>query len=443
MTSVKRILLAVLGMGTAAIVLALSKLHAAYYDYDFTESPRLGWSIAFIVALVASAYGVGLPDLPRDRHGRLVLSAAAATMGAGVVSVIQLFVGDALLPRSVVFGSALVTFPWYIGCAALCGNGTSRAEQRARVVVVGDSTDGKRLGEELLHKPERPACLVDVVELDEFYAYQEQRPHLAERVLTDNASVLVLSREAQVDDGVIGEAASVHSTGVRVRSVLSFYEEWLGRIPIAELERMSVMFDIGEIHRRHYLRVKRLFDLVLGCVGAIALVLLVPFIVLGNLVGNRGPLLYRQERIGKRGAPFPLVKFRTMRTTEGRSTNAWATPNDPRITPFGRVLRRTHLDELPQVLNILRGDLSVVGPRPEQPHYVKWLVERIPYYDMRHMVRPGITGWAQVNYGYAGDERDALVKLQYDFYYLRHQGLLLDTRIIVRTIRAVMGLAGR
>jgi lipopolysaccharide/colanic/teichoic acid biosynthesis glycosyltransferase len=132
-----------------------------------------------------------------------------------------------------------------------------------------------------------------------------------------------------------------------------------------------------------------------------------------------------------------------MRDGDPESRAEWTIPDDPRVTPFGRILRKTHIDELPQVINIIRGDLSVVGPRPEQPHYVRWLIERIPYFDMRHLVRPGITGWAQVNHGYAGDERHALAKLQYDFYYLRHQSLLLDLRIIARTIRAVMRFAGR
>jgi lipopolysaccharide/colanic/teichoic acid biosynthesis glycosyltransferase len=121
----------------------------------------------------------------------------------------------------------------------------------------------------------------------------------------------------------------------------------------------------------------------------------------------------------------------------------WTSENDSRITQFGRILRRTHIDELPQVLNVLRGDLSVVGPRPEQPHYVAWLVDKLPFYSMRHMVRPGLTGWAQVKYGYAGNGSEALDKLKYDFYYLRHQTLGLDLRIIVRTIRSVIGLAGR
>jgi lipopolysaccharide/colanic/teichoic acid biosynthesis glycosyltransferase len=123
-------------------------------------------------------------------------------------------------------------------------------------------------------------------------------------------------------------------------------------------------------------------------------------------------------------------------------TTRWTELDDPRVTPFGRFLRRTHVDELPQVLGILRGDLSVVGPRPEQPEYVEELVTKLPFYDLRHLVRPGLTGWAQVKYGYAGDDRGALEKLQYEFFYLRHQGLALDGRIVVRTLRSVVGGAG-
>ncbi|MET0826112.1 MAG: sugar transferase, partial [Acidimicrobiales bacterium] len=123
--------------------------------------------------------------------------------------------------------------------------------------------------------------------------------------------------------------------------------------------------------------------------------------------------------------------------------NEWTTEDDPRITPFGRFLRRAHLDELPQVVNILRGELSIVGPRPEQPHYVDELNEKLPFYSMRHLVRPGLTGWAQIKYGYAGDERDALEKLQYEFFYLRRQSLSLDLRIVGRTVRSVLGGDGR
>jgi lipopolysaccharide/colanic/teichoic acid biosynthesis glycosyltransferase len=175
----------------------------------------------------------------------------------------------------------------------------------------------------------------------------------------------------------------------------------------------------------------------------VVFVLLVPFVVLGDLVANRGPLLFGQERVGKGGGSFRILKFRTMRPAPEGLPNEWTGEDDPRITPVGHVLRRSHLDELPQVVNILRGELSVVGPRPEQPHYVAELSEKLPFYGMRHLVRPGLTGWAQVKYGYAGDERDALEKLQYEFFYLRRQSVGLDLRIVGRTLRSVIGGDGR
>jgi lipopolysaccharide/colanic/teichoic acid biosynthesis glycosyltransferase len=147
--------------------------------------------------------------------------------------------------------------------------------------------------------------------------------------------------------------------------------------------------------------------------------------------------------VGKGGREFEILKFRTMRAAPEGAASTWTSEDDPRITPFGSWLRRSHVDELPQVVNILRGHLSVVGPRPEQPQYVEELEAKIPFYRLRHLVRPGLTGWAQVKYPYGASEGDALEKLQYEFFYLRHQSLVLDLRITGRTVRSVLGRGGR
>lgn len=202
------------------------------------------------------------------------------------------------------------------------------------------------------------------------------------------------------------------------------------------------MFDIGELHRVRYSRIKRLLDVLVAVCLLPLFMAVIPLVCVGNLCGNRGSLWFSQVRVGRHGRRFVILKFRTMRSDAEGSTD-WTGEKDPRITPFGSLLRRTHVDELPQLLNILRGDLSVVGPRPEQPRYVDELVEKLPFYQVRHLVRPGLTGWAQVKYGYAGSEADAIEKLQYEFYYLRHQRLSLDLRIIVRTLRSVFQRAGR
>jgi len=333
--------------------------------------------------------------------------------------------------------------PWDVACAVLASGGRVRAEGRDSVVAVVSIAEADALRADLAEAPERPAAIVDSLRVHAARSDQPRERPLVESVVRHGASVVVLDREAQNDESIVGQAAVLHEAGVRVRTLTLFYDEWLGKLPVWELERVSLMFDIGELHRARYGRLKRLFDLVIGLAGLLALLVAIPFVVVGDVVANRGPLLYRQARVGKNGAIFQIVKFRTMRPAGGEMPSEWTAEDDPRITPFGRLLRRSHVDELPQLLNVLRGDLSVVGPRPEQPQYVRELVGKIPFYDLRHRVRPGLTGWAQVKYGYAGSESDALQKLQYEFFYLRHQSLSMDARIVVRTVRSVVGGMGR
>jgi len=265
---------------------------------------------------------------------------------------------------------------------------------------------------------------------------------LLDLIREHRATLVVLNREAQSLDDVVSQAARAHSRGVRIRTLSLFYDEWLGKLPISELERIALLFDINEIHRPVYARLKRLFDVVLASFGLVLLALWIPAVWLLDQFGNRGSLFYSQPRVGKDGAQFTIHKFRTMRDSDDAPTH-WTSNDDPRIGRVGRMLRQLHVDELPQVWNVLRRELSIVGPRPEQPHYVAQLTERIPFYEIRHLVRPGITGWAQVKYDYGSTELDALEKLQYEFFYLRHQSLALDMRIVGRTLRSIAGREGR
>lgn len=430
--------------GTVAAVLGTSKLHASVVadtPYDLTSSFRFAWALGYIVILAVTAYGVGLPDVPRSPRSALAASAAAPPLGALGMSMVQLVAGDALLPRFVVFGSALLLIPWYLVCSLIATGGRSRQLSRDRVLVVSSDLVADELAAELARAPEVPATIVVRLDAEQAAARPDGRRPLLEAASASEATVVVLDRDGQADPTVVHQAAELHERGDRVRTVSLFYEEWLGKLPLSELERVALMFDIGEVHRARYGRVKRLVDIGVGLVALVPLAAVTCVVVVGNVIANRGPLLYRQARTGKGGEEFRMLKFRTMRPHDGPTR--WTSDDDPRITPFGRLLRVSHLDELPQVLNILGGDLSVVGPRPEQPAYVAELVEKLPFYDMRHLVRPGLTGWAQVKYHYGSDETDALEKLQYDFYYLRHQSLGLDLRIMGRTIRSVLGREGR
>lgn len=430
-------------VGVVGIVLALGKYHASTAGgYDFLASSRFLWAFTYIALLCLAAYGVGLPEVPRSARSRLPVSFLASGAGVLGMSAVQLFVGDALLPRFVVFGAGLLLVPWYYALSCVADAGRSVLEQRDRVIVVGPPQLEAELTGELRANPERPASVVATLTESMASDIDGVRRPLVDEVRRERATVLVLSGPAQTDERIIDQAAALHESGVRVRTQSLFYEEWLGKIPVADLGRVSLFFDIGEVHRIRFGRVKRLVDVVAGAVGLVVLAASIPLVFVCNLVANQGPLFYVQERVGRGGQHFRIYKFRSMRPDVSTDTG-WTAKADPRVTPFGHVLRVSHLDELPQVWNIVKGDLSLVGPRPEQPRYVAELVDKLPYYDLRHIVRPGLTGWAQVKYGYAGDERGALEKLQYDFHYLRRQSLLFDLRIIGRTVRSILGREGR
>jgi lipopolysaccharide/colanic/teichoic acid biosynthesis glycosyltransferase len=428
-------------VGTAATVVGLSKAHAVEHGYDYTASSRFAWSLAYVVLLLVAAYGAGLPDITRTRRSTILATLASAAAAAVGVSLLQLLVGSPLLPRFVVFGTPAVLLPVALLCSALAADGRARDAQRDRLVAVTGVDEAYRLADELEASPEKPAVVAAVIDPSQATSSDTKVRPLVALVQSTGATAVVLDRAAQNDESIVAQAALLHEQGIRIRTLSLCYDEWLGKLPLSELERVALMFDIGEVHRARYGRIKRIVDVLTGVVGVAALAAVTPLVLLGNRFGNRGPLFFRQPRVGKNSRLFEILKFRTM-STDGRLSD-WTTADDPRVTRFGAWLRRAHLDELPQAVNILRGDLSIVGPRPEQPRYVDELRDKIPFYNLRHLVRPGLTGWAQVKYPYGASEADALEKLQYEFFYLRHQSLALDARVIGRTLRSVVGLGGR
>ena len=433
--------------GIGAVVLGLSKAHATWIAdpaYDFSRSFRLPWALVFVAYLSAAAYSVGLPDVPRRSRQIVAAALAAVAAAVGAVSASQLIVGSALTPRFVIVGSATVLVPWFAMSALLASRGNERARRLDRALVIGAQEDSTALVHELDESSERPGRVVAVLHPDDAVPTNHNRFPVRSLVEAHEATVVVLDRDAQASQVIVDQVALLHEQGIRVRTLSLFYEQWLGKLPIGELERVSLMFDIGEIHRLRYGRLKRLVDLSVALVFLPLLAVVIPAVVVGNLIGNRGPLFYQQDRVGKGGKIFRIRKFRTMRASEdaGEPT-PWTDVDDGRVTRFGAILRATHLDELPQLVNIIRGDLSLVGPRPEQPHYVEQLRAKLPYYDLRHLVQPGLTGWAQVKFRYARSEADALEKLQYEFYYLRRQSLAVDLRILVRTLRTIVPMGGR
>jgi lipopolysaccharide/colanic/teichoic acid biosynthesis glycosyltransferase len=233
--------------------------------------------------------------------------------------------------------------------------------------------------------------------------------------------------------------------GIEVTRMPSAYEELLGRVPIRHLESDWLLRSFVDEARASgfYLLAKRLVDIIVGLGGMLVFLLTLPWAGLAIMIESGRPVLYWQVRLGQGGRRFEVVKFRTMhRNAEADGQAHWAQVGDPRATGVGRMLRMTHLDEFPQFWNVVKGDMSVVGPRPERPELVEELEKEIPFYRARLLVKPGITGWAQVNYGKGASVEGSAEKLEFDLYYIKHRGLLLDAWIILRTLGAVVGLRG-
>lgn len=422
-------------------VLLIAVAHATLVGhYPIWREPRFAWECVLIALILVATYATGVTESRVADGDRLVRSAAGVGCSLALLGVAELVLRHPVLPLFVLGGSVLVV-PVQVTVARLADRTLQGQRELDRALVIVGAEERPRLLNDFKGTLERPAALVAAVDPRALETTGDARSPLRELVESKRATLLVLDREAQSSEAIVSEAARLHGEGLRIRTLSLFYDEWFGKLPISELERIALLFDINEIHGSRYARLKRLLDVVLASAGLVACAVVLPFVALADLVGNRGPIFYRQQRVGKNGTEFTILKFRTMRP--GDAPSEWTAEDDPRLTSVGRAMRTLHLDELPQVWNILRRELSIVGPRPEQPHYVEQLSERIPFYDTRHLVRPGLTGWAQVKYDYGASELDALEKLQYDFYYLRHQSLALDLRIIGRTLRSVAGRQGR
>jgi lipopolysaccharide/colanic/teichoic acid biosynthesis glycosyltransferase len=192
-----------------------------------------------------------------------------------------------------------------------------------------------------------------------------------------------------------------------------------------------------------YLFFGRVFDVLFALLGLMFLLVTVPFVFIGNLFGNRGPLFYRQERVGRKGETFNIIKFRSMVVNAEKDGAVWAKKNDTRITGFGKFLRITRLDEIPQFWNVLIGHMSMIGPRPERPEFVEELKKEYPFYAIRHVIRPGLTGWAQVMFPYANTPKEQEIKLRYDLYYIKSRGVYLDFKIFIKTISTIVHFKGQ
>jgi exopolysaccharide biosynthesis polyprenyl glycosylphosphotransferase len=217
------------------------------------------------------------------------------------------------------------------------------------------------------------------------------------------------------------------------------YEQITGKIPVQDLRPSWLIFSDGFRTHARMTAIQRVYSFAVALVGLVLFLPVMALVALVVMLESKGPILFAQERVGKDGKVFRLYKFRSMRAdAEAKSGPVWTIDNDPRVTRVGGILRKSHLDELPQLWNVLRGDMNIVGPRPERPEFMHLLESQIPYYAQRHIVRPGVTGWAQVRYNYGSTVEEQYEKLRHDFYYIKHVSPSLDFLILFETVKIAL-----
>jgi len=349
-----------------------------------------------------------------------------------------------------VIASYLFTLLWRLIYIAVF---TSPSFMR-RVLIIGAGRSGTRLVEIFKGLWPPPFYLVGLI--DDSPDKQGQSVE-GFPILGGAADLMGIIKEHHVTDLVFAISGEMNpkmfatlleaaESGIQVTTMPTVYEELLGRVPIFLLESDWVLRSFVDQTNMGGLAEfsSRMLDVVGSLIGLCILVVVTPFIGILTLIDSGWPIFYGQERLGKNGRPYQILKFRSMRQDAEKDGVARpASEHDDRVTHVGRFLRKSHLDELPQFINVLRGEMSLVGPRSERPELVQILQEKIPFYRARLFVRPGLTGWAQVNYGYASNAEQNAVKLEYDLYYIKHRSLWLDLSILLRTVGSVVGLKGR
>jgi len=413
----------------------------------------LGRILVVVATILLSLHALNLyTDIRPASRVALVLAICQAIGFALIVQAVLTYVSPSwMLSRRIMMWGSGIALPSLSGWRFLYSALFTRAFGGDRVLFVGANPLVEEIALEISGRPE--LGLVPLGYLDDRPEGSEPLPSakLLGRI-TDLAEVASALRPDRIVVGMterrarlpVQELLDQRFAGVQIEETGSMYELVCGRVSTKELRPAQLIFS-GELGpKRNSVIRQSLYAPALALFGFIVtLPVMLAAAILVKLT-SRGPALYRQTRVGLNGKLFTVYKFRSMRDGAEASTGAvWASPRDPRITWVGRWLRRLRIDEFPQLWNVLRGDMTVVGPRPERPEFVQVLAERIPYYRQRHSVKPGITGWAQIHHPYGDSLEDAIVKLEYDLYYIKRISLSLDLYIMFQTLKIIFQLRGR
>jgi sugar transferase (PEP-CTERM system associated) len=350
----------------------------------------------------------------------------------------------------------------YLGEAILIGMGLSvwrigfmhrlkRAKIHAKVLIIGTQTIGKLVAEQLCRQKSLGMKVVGFIgpragQVTLSYGNPVRvtlpvspRHHTLGVVEREGITRILIGSMESCSDFPAQELVTLRLRGIKIEDCHSFYERLMSKIAVADLQPGWIVLSQGFRRTRWILFTKRGIDMLAAGLGLIISAPIVLLTALAIRLESPGAVLYRQERVGQSERTFTLYKFRSMQDNAEEGVGpVWAARNDPRVTRVGKIIRKLRIDEIPQMFNVLRGDMSFVGPRPERPIFVSALKEKIPYYHLRHLAKPGITGWAQVSYSYGNSETDAIEKLQYDLYYIKNISPLFDLQIIFETAKIVL-----
>ncbi|OHD02086.1 MAG: sugar transferase [Sphingopyxis sp. RIFCSPHIGHO2_01_FULL_65_24] len=405
--------------------------------------PLLTFAVSNALAMMAvGMYGTEALRSMGFATARLL---AAISLGVIFLSLIGFLLPDATLWRanSVYAMGFAIALLFLIRLAV---TQTAGADQfRRRILILGAGPRAARL-RTLADEPGSGLTITGYVAMaDGETAIADAVPrgdvaNLADHAVALGAGEVVLAMEERRGSLPLADLLRVKTTGVHVNDIASFLERETGRVDLATTNPSFLIFSDGFSAGQRIGKVsKRLFDIFASLA---VLVIGLPLIVIAGIavrIDSKGPIFYRQPRVGLFGETYNIVKIRSMRTdAEAAGKAVWASANDPRITRVGNVIRKLRIDELPQTWCVLKGEMSFVGPRPERPSFVEELTEELPYYAERHMVKPGLTGWAQINYPYGASVEDARVKLEYDLYYAKNYSPFLDLLILLQTVRVVL-----
>jgi sugar transferase (PEP-CTERM system associated) len=399
-------------LGLTLVTVAISYYCDLYEPQLFTERSEVYFRILLVLGVVCFLASGILYVYPSFGIARYVLSVAIVLIALALIAWRKFFAWmqnwEMFRERIVIFGS---------GHAAKSLENLIRSRQDVGMdLLTPTSTDGSPLG------------------VDEIVPWIETYPKPIHRI--------IVAMEDRRGGLPVKQLLDIRFRGIQVEEASTLFERLSGKIELSSLRPSSFLYSEGFRIQPSQLITRRLASLLAAALGLLIFAPFFPIVVLLVRLSSPGPIFFRQTRVGEGGRTFSVFKFRSMVTDAEKGGARWASKNDPRVTKIGMIMRKTRIDEVPQLWNVLRGDMGFVGPRPERPEFVPWLAEQLPYYNLRHLIRPGLTGWAQVRYGYGATLEESREKLEYDLYYVKHSSLGLDLLIMFETIKIILRRRG-